>query len=144
MHSWKSSGKKDGEWKESQNVKCEFAYVLTPDYYEVICIHKWHSNLCHAKLKRKSYHTAVVVARLPFSKIHNVHFMECNATKHDDIRTLWHHQHQHHGNRNIIMAWEMNCRRRRGYSPRNSVKWKQTDFTIINILRWFHCDITKP
>lgn len=72
---WESSGKMKGKEREaekSQNVKCGFAYVLTPDY-EVICILKWHSNLCHAKLKRKSSqtHTLPAMAHLPFSKIHN-------------------------------------------------------------------------
>lgn len=56
----KSKGRqRTGRGREkSQNVKCGFAYALTPDY-EVICILKWHSNLCHAKLKRKSSHSAL-------------------------------------------------------------------------------------
>lgn len=42
-------------------------------------------------------------------------------------------------NSNILMDGKWTVGETQRWTPRNSVKWKQTDFTIINILRWFHC-----
>lgn len=65
--------------------------------------------------------------------------MKCNAQRtktHHDYQTLWQQQHQQQ--HQLYNGWKMNCRRRKGELWEIVLSENKQNFTIINILRWFH------